>query len=102
MKLPRFLAAARQDVRSAVDFYNAEKPGLGREFWWEIVACLQRIQENPRAWTDIGDGVRRCITHRFPYGVLYMIHDDEPIVVAVMHVRRHPDSWRNRPEQDAG
>lgn len=95
MKLPRLLATARQDVRGAIDHYNEEEPGLGREFWGEVVACLERIQENPKAWTDLGSGVRRCLTHRFPYGVLYMLRDEKPVVVAVMHVRRHPDSWRD-------
>lgn len=94
MRLPRLLAAARRNLRAAIDFYNCENPGLGFEFWREVVACLERIQESPKAWTDIGSGVRRCITHRFPYGVLYVIREGKPIVVAVMHLRRHPDAWR--------
>jgi len=91
-----FLAPAKQDVRDIVTYYNTEEPGLGYEFWDEVLACLRRIQRNPRAWTDIGGGVRRCITHRFPYGILFEIRDGKAIVVAVMHLRRHPQAWRDR------
>lgn len=94
--LPRLIAAAKRDVQDIVAYYNAEEPGLGYEFWDEVLACLGQIQRNPRAWTDIGSGVRRSITHRFPYGVLFQIRAGKPIVIAVMHIRRHPNSWRNR------
>ena len=33
MRLPLLLAAARRNVRDAIDFYNGEEPGLGYEFW---------------------------------------------------------------------
>lgn len=93
---PRLLAAAKRDLQAIVAYYNAEEPGLGNEFWDEVVACLGQIQRNPRAWTDIGSGVRRTITHRFPYGVLFQIRDGKPIVIAVMHLKRHPLAWRSR------
>lgn len=98
MRLPRLLAAARRNARAAIDFCNSKEPGLGYEFWREVVACLERIQENPEAWTDMGSGVRRCLTHWFPYGVLFLVRDGKPIVVAIMDLRRHPDAWRQERE----
>ena len=37
------------------------------------------------------DDVRRCLTSRFPYGVLYSIETDEVFILAVMHLNRNPD-----------
>jgi toxin ParE1/3/4 len=39
---------------------------------------------------------RRCLTRRFPFGVIYTVGDDEIVVVAVMNLRREPNSWHNR------
>jgi hypothetical protein len=38
---------------------------------------------------------RRCRTHRIPHGVIYQIRGDEVLIVSVMYLRRHPDSWRD-------
>jgi plasmid stabilization system protein ParE len=33
---------------------------------------------------------------RFPYSLFYRIIDDQVIVVACMHGRRHPRRWQSR------
>jgi len=30
----------------------------------------------------------------FPYGVIYSIEQDEILILAAMHLRRHPDYWK--------
>jgi len=40
--------------------------------------------------------IRRCRVKRFPYAVIYFVHDDVIYVLAVMHLSRHPDYWRER------
>jgi len=42
------------------------------------------------------DDVRRCLTHRFPYGVLYSIEPSTIYILAVMHLHRDPDYWKHR------
>jgi hypothetical protein len=37
----------------------------------------------------------RCLTHRFPYAVIFQYTDSQLIVVAVMHLKREPVSWQN-------
>ena len=40
--------------------------------------------------------VRRCLVHRFPYGVLYSVEPEGISILAVMHLRRDPDYWKQR------
>jgi len=40
--------------------------------------------------------VRRKLLRRFPYGVFFVLQDDEVIVIAIMHTRRQPNEWRSR------
>ena len=94
--IARFLTQALLDLDHAVAYYEAEQPGLGYDFEEEVFESVDRICLNPKAWAHISSKTRRCITHRFPYGVIYQIRDDHILVVGVMHLSRHPDSWRNR------
>ena len=92
----RLLGAAQDDLEKSVRHYNAECPGLGYEFADEVYRSIDRISANPKAWAKVSKQTRRCVTRRFPYGIVYRLSEDEILIVAVMHMHRHPDSWRRR------
>src|SRR5581483_1156168 len=69
---------------------------LGLEFLDEVERTIERILQHPEAWTRVAEHHRRCRTRRFPYGLLYSIEQDVVIISAVMNLRRHPDSWKER------
>jgi plasmid stabilization system protein ParE len=90
----RLLPPAAGQLRSAARFYEAQVPGLGHDFIQEVRATLVRIIQWPEAWQPLDVEIRRCRTHRFPYGIIYAMENNEVLVVSVMHLHRHPDSWR--------
>lgn len=92
------LAAAEADLLDAVSFYNEQSEGLGFEFAAEVKQTLARILQFPDAWHPLSERTRRCRTKRFPYGVVYQLRGDLVLFVAVMHLSRHPDSWKSRVE----
>lgn len=92
----RFLEVARAEYRDAVDYYDTEKPGLGREFSEAVESALQQITNFPNGWPQISAHTRRCPTKRFPYGLIYQQRDDLILVVAIMHLKREPTYWRTR------
>jgi len=91
-----FHPEAEQEFFDAIDYYEAQQPGLGEDYHAEVMATVLRIAQNPKAWPTLAPDIHRCLAHRFPYGVLYSIHDDTIYLVAVMHLRRHPDYWKHR------
>ena len=91
-----FHPEARTEYREAAAFYETRGSGLGAAFTIEVEAALSRIVENPESYRVIEDDVRRCLTHTFPYGLLYTIEGDRILIVAVMHLRRAPVYWRDR------
>ena len=95
-----FHPEARQEYREAAAFYETRQSGLGAAFTLEVEAALDRILEAPARWRVIEEDVRRCLTHTFPYGILYTIEDGSILIVAVMHLRRRPGYWRNRLSDD--
>ncbi len=92
----RFLAVARSELRHAISFYNEQRRGLGREFRDEVHATIERITRLPEAWRPLSHNTRCCRTHRFPYGVIYQLRNDEILIVAVAHLHREPGYWTDR------
>ena len=89
-------SAAEREFKEAVDYYNRELPGLGFEFALEITNTVERIKKNPEAWAKLSTRSRRCIAKRFPYGIIYQICASCIVIVSIMHLHRHPDSWKKR------
>ena len=96
MKTIRFSPEALEDIRSAFDWCEQSRAGLGSEFAIEVTDTIRRIEEHPEAWPIVRGRIHRCRTHRFPYGVLFHSRRDDIAIVAVMHLHRHPDAWRRR------
>jgi len=95
----RFHPQASSEFADAVDYYERQRRGLGRELAEEVKSAVRRISDAPGAWALVSpdDGIRRCQAHRFPYGLFYRIEDDGVAVVfAVAHLRRRPGYWRDR------
>ena len=91
-----FHPEARLEYRDAAVFYEAARPGMGAAFTREIESVISLVCEAPDRWRLFEQDVRRCLTRRFPYAVLYTIEDDYILIVAVMHGSRKPGYWKDR------
>ncbi len=92
----KLLSVAEQELDEAFDYYNDQCQGLGYEFAAEIRSTMKRIVGFPQAWTKISPRVRRCLTNKFPFAVLYQICGDTILVIAIMHMKRDPIHWQKR------
>ena len=93
---PILLEAAQFDLDKGIDYYDQQRCGLGLEFAEEVELALERIEFYPEAWSRISRRVRRCLVHRFPYGVIYETRDDRLIVLAIQNFYRKPQHWKSR------
>ena len=77
---------------------ESSEPGLGHQFAIEIFAAVERIKANPGMWPVLDDQIRRCLVHRFPYGVIYSVDEQrsQVLILAVMHLHRQPGYWSER------
>ena len=91
-----FQEAAEREFFLAVEYYEECQSGLGLRFSEEVYATIRRICDHPYAWTAIDSKTRRCLTNRFPYGVLYQITDHHIRIMAVMHLHKKPGYWESR------
>lgn len=87
--------AAQADIREAALWYESQRPGLGSEFTLRFDALVERIAQNPLQFPEIGSGVRRALLQRFPYAIYFVVAAC-PVVMAVLHQSRHPDTWKQK------
>jgi plasmid stabilization system protein ParE len=89
---------ASAEFSEAVRWYEARRPGLGGDFFDEVTAILTLIEANPEIGTIISaDGqTRRALVGRFPYQVVYRLKPTEIVIVAIAHLKRRPEYWKNR------
>ena len=90
-----FYDAAEEEFFAAIEYYEEFQLELGLRFSEEVYATIQRICDHPYTWTSIDSNTKRCLTNKFPFGVLYRIVDDNIRIMAVMNLHREPGYWRN-------
>ena len=91
-----FHPEADEEFIEAVAYYEECELGLGLDFSREVYASIQNAVDYPTMWPEIEDQVRRCLVHRFPYGVLYSVEPNGIFILAVMNLHRNPDYWKHR------
>jgi plasmid stabilization system protein ParE len=92
----RFLEIAEVELDPAIHWYGTQAPGLDNAFLIAVLSAADRIARFPDAWHPLGEGIRRCRLSRFPYGLIYTLDNGDILVLAVAHLHRPPDYWRDR------
>ena len=94
-----FHPEAEAEFNEAIDYYASIDPELSGGFISEVEHAVARAVRSPLAWSFLSGTLRRCLVHRFPYGVVYEAGADGIVVLAVMHLRRRPGYWQGRVEE---
>ena len=91
----------KTDVIQAATHYDMNQPGLGDSFKQVLEEALERLALTPLRWRKFRGPYRRCNLKRFPYYIVFRFDErDDIIVFALVHERRHPDSWINRAKDE--
>jgi len=91
-----FRPQARSDITEAIAWYETQGQGLGADFVRAVEVASASIQANPFQHQRVRGDRRRTTLRRFPYSLVYVVTDDEIIVLACIHGRREPKRWHER------
>jgi toxin ParE1/3/4 len=89
-----FHPAALQEYAEAVQFF-AQK-NRHQDFIDTIENAIFQIIGAPERWLMIEEPIRRYLTRRFSYAILYRVYPDRIVIVAIMSCRRDPGYWQDR------
>jgi plasmid stabilization system protein ParE len=92
----RFHPRAEIELHHAFDYYESQRAGLGRRFGKAFDAAIRKILDQPTSWAFLDPPCQLYRLKKFPYGIVYEALEDEVIILAVMHLHREPDYWRDR------
>jgi plasmid stabilization system protein ParE len=87
---------ADSELTEAAQWYEERRRGLGGEFLDEYAELTARLRRNPYLFARILGEARRALFHRFPYSLIYEIHDREVVILACFHEHRDPKEWQRR------
>ena len=87
---------ADAEFDQAVEYYEQCQSGLGIEFAEEVYAAIARIIDYPDVWSPLSENTRRCLTNRFPYGIIYRTKNKRLHIIAVANLHRRPDYGKER------
>lgn len=95
------LSPAIDEIAEAALWFDAQRSGLGGEFWRSVDELLTEIEAHPLrfgksefATPEID--IRLAIIQRFKYVVHFAVDKDEVQVVSVAHAARKPGYWLRR------
>jgi len=87
---------AEDDLKEAFSWYEEKRIGLGYDYLLQVDAGLSFIARNPNIHPIEYKGTRKHIIKRFPYKIIYIIKEEQIIVIAVIHGKRSPALIKKR------
>ena len=85
------LPEAKEELRSAANFYENQSPQLGKDFLTEFKLAIQTITIAPSRWPKVRGKIRRYLIRTYPYGIIYSVESNEIVIIAVAHLKRKPN-----------
>ena len=89
---------AERDVDAIFDWYEDERPRLGRQFLAELRTTYARVLTGPYRYQVLSSDIRRALMKRFPYAVFFAVEDNTIVVIRVLHTQRDPREWQRSRE----
>jgi toxin ParE1/3/4 len=93
----RFHDAARAEFHEAAAWYEEREDGLGIDFVQKVKDAVGKALTDSRKKRKRAPRQPRTIRlERFPYRLVYVVRGAETEIVAVMHLARDPEYWKDR------
>lgn len=94
-------AAAEEEFRHYIAWYERHGAGLGDRLWTDIQAAVNLISDHPAGGevvrrVRVRGAVRRVPLRHFPFFLVYREHDEYVEIVALAHTSRKPNYWHER------
>ena len=94
---------AGAELLAAAERYEQIEPGLGHALFEQVAEAIRAIDMFPDAWPPTAEAgesgkpvIRSKATRRFPFRVVYLVHEGEVVILAYMHESQRPGYWARR------
>ena len=95
--IPSVSPEADWELSEGAIFYTREANAeVGLAFILEYERALALLCGKPHLGAFWRNGRRRFPLRKFPYSIVYYVHEEELRVIALAHHRRRPSYWSGR------
>jgi toxin ParE1/3/4 len=93
-----YTAEVVRELRAARQWYEERSPGTGERLVDLVDEKIGAIAQAPMSFPPDRDDpiARRARIRKYPYTLVFMIHDEVVVLFALAHGRRKPGYWRKR------
>ena len=95
----RFHDDALAELEAEAVYFESRSKGLGERFTSEVEAAIKIATEFPAMGSPFKYGTRRVFPKKFPFSIVYCIHESGIVVLAVVPDARKPGYWRQRRDE---
>jgi plasmid stabilization system protein ParE len=94
----QFSDEARQELLSAIDYYEDKQKGLGLRFNKVVNQTINNIVAFPKSFPVIYGNKRKATVKHYPYVVIYEyeVKDGVLYILSIFHTRQDPSIWKGR------
>lgn len=88
---PIFHRLFQKDLRAALGYYDEEGgPPLGDRFFDDVEWTIKKVEENPKRFHFIAEGLRSAQLKTFPYHIVFEESESRLRFLILRHDKRHP------------
>ena len=92
----KFTKEALFDIENIVLWNDEQREGLSFDFELCLEVGLTEITRNPDIFQKRYKNVKIHFIARFPFGIHYVIKENDIIVIGIFHTSRSPKNWNKR------
>ena len=87
---------AEKELDESVEYYDAQKEGLGTEFAKEVNETFKRIKENPKQFPKEYKSMQKGRIARFSFNIFFVVKDVVGYILGIFHSSRDPEIIKER------
>lgn len=91
-----FTKEALFDFEDILLWYEEQRIGLSYDFELCFEAGLSEVSRNPDNFQKRYKNIRIRFIARFPYGIHYIVKENEIVIIAIFHTSHTPKNWTKR------
>lgn len=87
---------AHKDIDEIIDWYLEIDTKLAEDVVNETYLLFDLISQNPNIYRTRYKNLRLINLKKFPYQIVYQFTENSIKIIAVIHSKRNPKSWKSR------
>ncbi len=93
----QYHSEAVEELKEAINYYKKIDKNIVIRFLKKFNLALEKVKMFPKAWPVVSNNdIRRCLLNKFPFGIIYFTENDIIYILAIMHLSKKPNYWKER------